>query len=201
MTSAKIVAVVSHLNPVELMMAVQMAGAGDMVTMLINSQLGIHNAFLAENIKIHPAAKVENPFHVKLEDDSLRFFDDPLKSEWLGRVVLLKPNEKMVPLAKEVTLKKLVSVRQAAKKNVFLPNVRRALKRIAPGGNIRALDRIVLLGGCALDYEIPAMISEALLKDYGIVSGRGNTRSKLGPRNAVATGLILSFCSKNGHSE
>ena len=50
-------------------------------------------------------------------------------------------------------------------------------------------------------FRIPAMISETLLKDYGMVSGRGNTRAKLGPRNAVATGLILSFCSKNGQAQ
>ncbi len=41
-----------------------------------------------------------------------------------------------------------------------------------------------------MDFEIPGMVSEMLLKDYGLVTGRGNVRGKLGPRNAVATGLI-----------
>jgi len=176
--------------------AVHLAGAGDMVTMLIDSELGINNPIMAENIKIYPAAKVESPFHIRLEDDSLQFFDDPIKSDWFGRIVLLKQKGEMIPISNEVSLKKLVTVRKDAKKNVFIPNVMRALKRISPGGNIRTIDRIVLLGGCALDYEIPAMISEVLLKDYGVVTGRGNTRAKLGPRNAVATGLILSFCNK-----
>jgi len=176
--------------------AVHLAGAGDMVTMLIDSELGINNPVLAENIKIYPAAKVESPFHIRLEDDSLQFFKDPLRSDLFGRVVLLKQNAEMIPVPKEVSLKNLVAVRKNAKKKVFIPNVMRALKRILPGGNIRTIDRIVLLGGCALDYEIPAMISEVLLKDYGVVTGRGNTRAKLGPRNAVATGLILSFCNK-----
>ncbi len=155
--------------------AVHLAGAGDMVTMLIDAELGINNPILAENIKIYPAAKVESPFHIRLEDDALQFFKDPLKSDLFGRVVLLKQNAEMISVPKEVSLKNLVAVRKNAKKNVFIPNVLRALKRILPGGNIRTLDRIVLLGGCALDYEIPAMISEVLLKDYGIVTGRGNT--------------------------
>jgi diol dehydratase reactivase alpha subunit len=176
--------------------AVHLAGAGDMVTMLINAELGINDPLLAEKIKIYPAAKVESPFHIRLEDGSLQFFKDPLNSELLGRVVLFVQNRQMIPLSKTVSLEKLAAVRRDAKKSVFLPNAIRALKRIAPGGNIRTLDRIVLLGGCALDYELPAMISQILLKDYGVVSGRGNIRGKLGPRNAVATGLILSFYSK-----
>jgi diol dehydratase reactivase alpha subunit len=176
--------------------AVHLAGAGDMVTMLIDSELGINNPTMAETIKIYPAAKVESPFHIRLEDDTLQFFKDPLKSDLFGRVVLLKQHAEMIPVPKEVSLKNLVAVRKNAKKKVFIPNVTRALKRIVPGGNIRTVDRVVLLGGCALDYEIPAMISEVLLKDYGVVTGRGNTRGKLGPRNAVATGLILAFCNK-----
>jgi len=103
--------------------AVHLAGAGDMVTMLINSELGIHNPLLAENIKIYPAAKVESPFHIRLEDDSLQFFKDPIKSDLLGRVVLLAQNGEMIPLPQAVALKKLVAVRRHAKKNVFIPNM------------------------------------------------------------------------------
>lgn len=36
------------------------------------------------------------------------------------------------------------------------------------------------------------MISDALA-EYGIVRGRANIRADVGPRNAVATGLCLSY--------
>jgi propanediol dehydratase-reactivating factor large subunit len=176
--------------------AVHLAGAGDMVTMLINSELDLNDFSLAEDVKICPAAKIESLFHARLEDGSLKFFKDPLDSRLFGRVVLLRPGGEMLPLAKNVSLKQLTAVRQAAKKRVFLPNAIRALRRISQGRNLRTIDEIVLLGGCALDFELSGFISEMLLKDYGIVTGRGNVRGKLGPRNAVATGLVLSFCSQ-----
>ena len=50
---------------------------------------------------------------------------------------------------------------------------------------------MVLLGGSALDFEVSEMISDALA-NYGVVAGQGNIRGKEGPRNAVATGLVLS---------
>jgi diol dehydratase reactivase alpha subunit len=174
--------------------AVHVAGAGDMVTMLIDSELDLNDPSLAEYVKICPAAKIESLFHVRLEDGSLKFFEDPLDSRLFGQVALLMPGGEMLPVAKHVSLKQLTAVRQGAKKRVFLPNIVRALQRISPGRNLRTIDEAVVLGGCALDFELPGFISEMLLKDYGIVTGRGNVRGKLGPRNAVATGLVLSFC-------
>jgi diol dehydratase reactivase alpha subunit len=87
---------------------------------------------------------------------------------------------------------KIVSVRQGAKEKVFVKNARRALERVAPGGNIRLMSFVVLVGGSALDFEIPRMISDALV-DYGVVTGRANVRGTEGPRNAVATGLVLAY--------
>jgi len=173
--------------------AVHLAGAGDLVTMLINSELDLRDPLLAEDIKIHPAAKVESLFHIRLEDGGLKFFKDPLESSLFGRVVLLKEGDRMVPIAKDVSLEKLVAIRRKSKKKVFLPNAVRALRQVLPGRNIRTIDEMVLLGGCALDFEIPGFISEMLFKDYGVVTGTGNIRGELGPRNAVATGLILSY--------
>jgi diol dehydratase reactivase alpha subunit len=178
--------------------SVHLAGAGDMVTMLINSELDLKDPSLAEDIKIYPAAKVESLFHIRLEDGSMKFFKDPLSSNLFGKVVLLKEGGEMAPITQEVSLKKLATIRQNAKKKVFVPNVIRALKRILPDRNLRTIDEIVLLGGCALDFEIPGFISDMLLKNYGVVVGRGNVRGELGPRNAVATGLILSFYNKIG---
>ena len=81
---------------------------------------------------------------------------------------------------------------QEAKKKVFVTNAIRALKDTAPNGNLRSIDFVVLVGGSALDFEIPEMISDEL-SHYGIVCGSGNIRGIEGPRNAVATGLVLSY--------
>jgi diol dehydratase reactivase alpha subunit len=177
--------------------AVHLAGAGDLVTLLIGRELGIEDLALAEEIKIFPAAKVESLFHMQLEDGRYRFFKEPLDRRLFGRVVLLKPGDEMVLINKDTSLEKLVAIRQNAKKKVFVPNVLRALRRVLPGGIIRTADEIVLLGGSALDFEMPGIVSDMLLRDYGVVTGRGNVRGALGPRNAVATGLILSFYNRS----
>ena len=49
----------------------------------------------------------------------------------------------------------------------------------------------MLVGGSSLDFEIPQMITDALAH-YGVVAGQGNIRGSEGPRNAVATGLVLA---------
>ena len=51
---------------------------------------------------------------------------------------------------------------------------------------------MVLLGGSALDFEIPDMIADAVAA-YGIVCGTGNVRGTEGPRNAVASGLVVAY--------
>ena len=53
---------------------------------------------------------------------------------------------------------------------------------------------VVLLGGCALDFEIPELIATAVAPS-GIVCGTGNVRGTEGPRNAVASGLVASYAS------
>lgn len=66
--------------------------------------------------------------------------------------------------------------------------------RAAPGltnGSIRDIAFVVLVGGSSLDFEIPQLITEAL-SHYGVVAGQGNIRGTEGPRNAVATGLLLA---------
>ncbi len=68
----------------------------------------------------------------------------------------------------------------------------RALERIAPAGNIRLISFVALVGGSALDFEIPKMISDVLVES-GVVTGRANVRGVEGPRNAVATGLVLAY--------
>lgn len=174
-------------------LAIHLAGAGDMVTMLINSELGLNDFDLAEDIKKYPLAKVESLFHVRLEDGTVRFFEQNLPPETFARVVILKDGY-MVPIPFDHPLEKIRYVRREAKKKVFVTNALRALARVAPTGNIRHIDFVVLVGGSALDFEIADMVTDALA-EYGIVCGRGNIRGTEGPRNAVATGLVLSYGS------
>lgn len=167
-----------------------MAGAGDMVNMLIGAELGISDKTILEDIKRNPLAKVESLFSIRMEDGTVKFFDSPLDPNIFARVVLLK-QEGMIPLPGDLKLERVRIARREAKKKIFITNALRALKQVAPAGNIRLMDFVVLLGGSALDFEIPELISDALA-NYGVVAGRGNIRGIEGPRNAVATGLVLS---------
>ena len=97
----------------------------------------------------------------------------------------------MIPLPAELNMEKIRKVRRNAKRKVFVTNAIRALSKVAPSGNIRLIDFVIMVGGSALDFEVPEMISDTLA-NYGIVAGRGNIRGTEGPRNAVATGLVLS---------
>jgi diol dehydratase reactivase alpha subunit len=170
--------------------SVHLAGAGDMVTLLIATELGLEDRGLAEQIKRSPLAKAESLFHLRHEDGTVQFFQEPLDPRFFGRVVVVSENG-LIPLETRELLPKIVAVRREAKRKVFVQNSLRALQRIAPAGNLRLISFVVLVGGSALDFEIPPMIAEALM-NYGVVTGRANVRAREGPRNAVATGLILA---------
>ncbi|QJW46236.1 diol dehydratase reactivase subunit alpha [bacterium BFN5] len=174
--------------------SIHLAGAGDMVTMLINSELGLNDFDLAEDIKKYPLAKVESLYHVRLEDGTVQFYDQHLPPQVFSRVVILKDTG-MIPIPADHALDKIRHVRREAKKRVFVTNALRSLARVAPTGNIRHIEFVVLVGGSAMDFEVADMVTDALA-EYGIVCGRGNIRGTEGPRNAVATGLVLSYLSK-----
>ena len=74
---------------------------------------------------------------------------------------------------------------------MFAVNAVRALDEVAPLGGLRQIEFVVLLGGCALDFEIPELIADELAP-FGIVCGTGNVRGVAGPRSAVATGLVTA---------
>ncbi|MFD0660918.1 diol dehydratase reactivase subunit alpha [Thermocatellispora tengchongensis] len=169
--------------------SVHLAGAGDLVTSLIDSELGLEDREAAEEIKKHPLAKAESFFHVRMEDGTARFFEDPLPAEAFARVVVLTDAGPR-PIHTRHGMEKIRRVRRAAKRRVFVANALRALARVAPGGDIRRIGFVVVLGGSALDFEIPEMIAAAVA-EYGVVSGTGNVRGREGPRNAVATGLVV----------
>lgn len=181
----------SIINKENKTVAIHLAGAGDMVTMIINSELGLDNIHLAEDIKKYPLAKVENLFQIRHEDGSVQFFDDPLPSNLFARVVVIKPDGFEI-VTGNPSIEKVKLIRQSAKKRVFVTNAIRALQYVSPTGNIRDIPFVVIVGGSALDFEIPQLVTDEL-SHYNLVAGRGNVRGIEGPRNAVATGLVLRY--------
>ncbi len=169
---------------------VHLAGAGNMVTALIASELGISDLELAENIKRYPLAKVMSLYHIRHEDGSLEFFDEPIESSLFAHTVILSPDG-WKPVRIRSNMEKIVRVRRDAKRKVIISNISRALTKVSRTGNIGEFDQVILVGGSSLDFEIGNMVTDALLY-YGIVSGKANVRRTEGPRNAVATGLLLS---------
>lgn len=181
----------SIINPKGEIIAPHLAGAGDMVTMIIARELGLEDRYLAEEIKKSPLAKVESLFHLRHEDGSVQFFPTPLPPAVFARVCVVKPDE-LVPLPGDLALEKVRAIRRSAKERVFVTNALRALRQVSPTGNIRDIPFVVLVGGSSLDFEVPQLVTDALAH-YRLVAGRGNIRGSEGPRNAVATGLILSW--------
>ncbi|HBR1814617.1 TPA: propanediol dehydratase reactivase alpha subunit PduG [Klebsiella quasipneumoniae] len=189
----------SIINPKGEIIATHLAGAGDMVTMIIARELGLEDRYLAEEIKKYPLAKVESLFHLRHEDGSVQFFSTPLPPAVFARVCVVKPDE-LVPLPGDLALEKVRSIRRSAKERVFVTNALRALRQVSPTGNIRDIPFVVLVGGSSLDFEVPQLVTDALAH-YRLVAGRGNIRGSEGPRNAVATGLILSWHKEFAHGQ
>lgn len=177
--------------------SIHLAGAGNMVSLLIQRELDLPtgaNVDVAEQIKRYPLAKVESLFHIRNEDNSVRFFDDPLDPRLFGRVALVTESG-LIPVPTEHTVERIREVRREAKQRVFLRNSLRALKTVAPLGNIRNIEFVAIVGGSGEDFELAQMLMNKLA-EFGTVVGAANIRGKLGTVNAVATGLVLSYMEK-----
>ena len=167
------------------------AGAGELVSMLIETELGLGDRHIAEQIKKYPLAKIESLYHMRMENGQMSFVEESIDPRFYGRVVLLA-EDGLIRIEQDIPMEKIVQVRQEAKRKVFVTNAFRALRRVAPGNNLKNISNVVLVGGSAEDFEIPEMLMEEFAS-YRIVCGRGNIRGSMGPRNAVATGLVLSY--------
>ena len=174
---------------------IHLAGAGNMVSLLIQSELGLDDFELAEDVKKYTLAKVESLFHIRHENGTVQFFDKPLDPSIFAKVVLVKENDELVPLDGVESLEKVKAVRMEAKKKVFVTNAIRSLSKVSPTGNPRDIQFVVMVGGSALDFEIPNFVTDALA-DYEIVAGRGNIRGCEGPRNAVLPVLLWLVLSR-----
>ena len=175
--------------------SMHLAGAGNMVTLLIQTELGIDDFEVAEKIKFFPLAKVESMFHIRNEDNSVSFFKEPLDPSLFGRVALVRDEGDLIPINTEHSLERIRQIRREAKEKVFMRNSLRALKSVAPTGNIRMIDFVAIVGGSGRDFELSQMLVERLA-GFGIVAGTANIRGTEGPINAVATGLVLSYFEK-----
>jgi diol dehydratase reactivase alpha subunit len=187
------------LNKDHSVKSMHLAGAGDMVTMLIQRELGIggQGAFdVAEQIKKYPLAKVESLFHIRNEDNTVQFFPDPLDPKLFGTVALVTETG-LVPIDTNHNLDRIREVRREAKRRVFLRNSIRALEDVAPLGNIRNIDFVAIVGGSGMDFELSEMLVKKLA-EFGTVVGTANIRGELGPINAVATGLLLNYAKRTG---
>ncbi|WP_129116708.1 diol dehydratase reactivase subunit alpha [Halegenticoccus tardaugens] len=178
--------------------SIHLSGAGDMVTMLIDSELGLEDRDLAEAVKKYPSAKVQTLFSIREEDGTVDFLDEPVDPSLFGRTILLEDDGGMRPVPVDKSPEEIRRIRRQAKRRVFVTNAERALNLITPTESIRQIPFVVMVGRSSLDFEIPEMISDALA-EYGIVCGRANVRGEMGPRNAVATGLVLSHIGGGGY--
>ena len=172
--------------------AIHHAGAGEMVTRLIDLELDLHDRDLAENIKKYPLAKVEGLLFLRFEDGSVRFVSEPLPPELFARVVIVA-GDTLIPIRsqKRLSIDRIALVRRESKKKVFVTNAERALRAVAPDGDLRKIGAVALVGGSSQDFEIADILAEHL-SAYRITTGRANLLGSLEPHSAVALGLALS---------
>lgn len=55
------------------------AGAGELVSMLIQTELGLSDRHIAEQIKKYPLAKVESLFHMRMENGQITFMEGSIE--------------------------------------------------------------------------------------------------------------------------
>ena len=67
---------------------IYLAGAGNMVSLLIQSELGLDDFELAEDVKKYTLAKVESLFHIRHENGTVQFFDKPLDPSIFAKLFL-----------------------------------------------------------------------------------------------------------------
>lgn len=98
---------------------------------LIQSEMGLPDFDTAEDVKKYPLAKVESLFHIRHENGTVEFFQQPLDPNLFAKVVILKEG-KLLPLEGDWSMEKIRLIRQQAKQKVFVTNAIRALTGSAP---------------------------------------------------------------------
>lgn len=178
---------------------IHLAGAGNMVTELIQAELGLSSREEAEAVKKYPLAKAESMFHLRHEDGSVEFFKKPIDSGFFAKILTVQPDG-YLPINTNHSVEKIRAVRREIKQKVLVTNVLRALTQVSSSGTLHEFEHVVMVGGSSLDFELPNMLTDVLAY-YGITSGKGNIRGCMGPRNAVATGLLYAYLQEEENHE
>lgn len=172
--------------------AVSTAGAGVLVTRICSGLLGCDVA-VAERAKRFRSARVETPFTLHHEDGSRSFLGEPAPPATLARLCVLDGRE-LRPLGAQLAPEVWRGLRRAAKRDVIVRNVRRAID--AAGGVPRG-ELVTLVGGSAADGEVVDAVA-AGLADLDVAVARGDVLGRHGPRAAVAVGLVLAHARGSG---
>lgn len=164
-----------------------LTGAGDLVDSMLSHALGIADMDLVEALKIHPVGRVERRGVIRLAGGTPLHDARVMHADVVGRSVLLTP-DKVVALPSNLNPATILSERRRCKQDVIISNLLRGLARLPMD---LAKPKVLLVGGGACDEEVVLLAREALGR-LGATVGRGNIRGTEGPRNCVATGLVLS---------
>lgn len=130
------------------------AGAGELVTMLIQTELRIGKPHYGGADKKISYGKGGKPFSYETGKWFHAVFEESIDPGYYGHVVLLAPGE-MLKVEEDIPMEKILEVRREAKRKVFVRNAVRALKIVAPEHDLRKISNVVLVGGSAEDFEIP----------------------------------------------
>ena len=157
------------------------AGAGELLTVGVAGLTGCTVA-AAEWVKRGPAARVETPQLLLGEDGERLFLDRPAGPETVGSLAVRGPAG-LLAFDRRHAPGEWRSLRLRLKADVLGGNVTRALRTLGASPST-----VVVVGGPAADDEAMAAIAR-ILPD-GVAVGRGDVAGSLGPRFAVAYGLL-----------
>lgn len=185
----------AYIDEIGNIKSVHLAGAGNMITMLIDSELDLKSFEMAEQIKKAPLARIDGLYRIIHENGNVEYREEPLEAKYYGRTVTVSHDGSysIVDCDKDISV--IRHVRREAKKRILVHNVRRVLERL--GIDETSCRHVVLVGGSVLDFELSNILTEEMAKNK-ITAGKGNIRGSEGPRNAVATGLITAWAEKKG---
>ena len=158
------------------------AGAGELLTVGVAGLTGATVA-AAEWVKRGPAARVETPQLLLGEDGERLFLDRPAGPEAVGSLAVRGPAG-LLAFDRRHAPGEWRSLRLRLKADVLGGNVARALRTLGVSP-----PTVVVVGGPAADDEAMAAIARVLPE--GVAVGRGDVAGSLGPRFAVAYGLLL----------
>lgn len=157
------------------------AGGGALLTAAVAAVTGATLA-AAEQVKRAASFRVEAPQLLLAEDTTRTFLDHPVDRDAVGALVVPGPAG-LLPFHRSLAPAEWRGLRLRLKTDVLGRNVARAIR--AAGDPTRP---VVLVGGPAHDDEVLTAVTSALPPD--VVVGRGNVAGRLGPRYAVALGLV-----------